>query len=233
MGLAHRAAQWNDAPIPVVILPDVVPGPGVVRQTVEIARQQGGIEAQRQSQAVGKPRRCDERAVNGPHLRHRVILDHVTKREALWRPGTGPRPLAHQHAGTDACWRPSAISLRQVGPSQVSVGIQRLPPNHGLLRLGLVQSMPTPAPSASLSKLVNQSRVASAPVKRLSTWKPMNEAGGACRTKRQKYSSTGRVASGIGAALTYIVAFAGATAGRPLFRPAGLIQGNRKRFAAG
>src|SRR5258708_32363734 len=109
------------------------------------------------------------------------------------------------------------MSLRHAMPLHVSLfGIQWLPPNHGLLRLALVQSMPTPWPSASLSTLANQARLPSALLKGLSTWKPMNEAHGACSTTRQKYSSSGSVAFGIGLEFTNSVASVGTTAGQAL-----------------
>ena len=49
------------------------------------------------------------------------------------------------------------MSWRHALPLQASVlGIHWLPANHRLLRLALVQSMPTPLPSASLSTFENQ-----------------------------------------------------------------------------
>src|SRR4029077_16959211 len=99
-------------------------------------------------------------------------------------------------------------------PWQASVfGIQRLPPNHGALRLALVQSMPTPLPSGSLSTLVNHCSFASAELNGWSIWQPMNDVPGACSTTRQRYSSSGSVALGIGFAFTTWVAFSGRTAG--------------------
>src|SRR5882672_9626324 len=127
------------------------------------------------------------------------------------------------------------MTRRHALPLHVSeFGIQWLPPNHELLRLALVQSMPTPWPSASLSTFVNQARRSSDLLKGSSSWKPMNEVQGACSTMRQKYSSGGSVASGIGLEFTKSVAFVGTTAGQalpcPKARPLGLSHGNRNRF---
>src|SRR6266571_1770942 len=125
------------------------------------------------------------------------------------------------------------MSLRHALPPHASVlGIQWLPPNHGLLRLALVQSMPIPLRSASLSTLVNQSSFASTAPKGTSTWKPMNEVHGAWMISRQKYSSSGSVALGMGLPLTTWVALAGTSAGRMRPCPFGLGHGNRNRFPA-
>src|SRR5438132_1683810 len=57
-----------------------------------------------------------------------------------------------QHKPVEVCINPSTISLRQAAPLHVvSIGMQRLPPNQGLFRLLLVQSIPTLLPSESLT----------------------------------------------------------------------------------
>src|SRR5215813_2123615 len=125
------------------------------------------------------------------------------------------------------------ISFRHAAPPQVSaLGIQLLPPNQAVLRLELVQSMPTPLPSASFVTFVNQSRLASAAPNGMSTWKPMKAFHGACRTKRQKYSSSGSCAFGMTPALTYCVALTGMTAEKLRPCPLGLTHGNRNRLPA-
>src|ERR1700724_1262405 len=93
--------------------------------------------------------------------------------------------------------------------------------------------MPTPLPSPSLSTFEHQSRGTSDGAYGTSTWKPMNKAHGTFSTKRRKYSSSGRVASGIGAALMNWASLTGMTAGRFLPCPLGLSHGNRKRLPAG
>src|SRR4051812_34842134 len=102
---------------------------------------------------------------------------------AALHPGYGLR----QHNPVDVCINPSIISLRQAAPLHVvSTGMKRLPPNHGLFRLLLVQSIPTLFPSESLTS-VNQSKRASSLLWGTSTWKPMNILAGASRRKLQMY----------------------------------------------
>src|SRR5438128_1910561 len=102
---------------------------------------------------------------------------------AMPRKNFGPR----QHAGVDARLSAAMMSARHPLPWHPSLfGTQRLPPNHGPLRLALVQSMPAPLPSASLSTLVNQFSFASAELNGLSIWQPMNDMPGACSTTRQR-----------------------------------------------
>src|ERR1700732_3254282 len=109
------------------------------------------------------------------------------------------------------------MSRRHALPLHASeLGIHWLPPNPGWLRWALVQSSPTRGRSASLSTFENQARRPSDGLKGLSSWKPMNDVQGACRTKRQKYSSGGSVASGIGLEFTNSVALVGTTAGHAL-----------------
>src|SRR5580704_6404424 len=95
------------------------------------------------------------------------------------------------------------MTARHALPLHASVfGIHRLPANHGWLRLWLVQVMPMPLPSARLSTFVYQAQRASHFLTGVSTWKPMNDAHGAFSLKRQKDSSSGRAALGIGLELT-------------------------------
>src|SRR6185437_4304038 len=92
-----------------------------------------------------------------------------------------------------------AISLRHALPwHELPAGIHGLPPNHVWLRLLLVQSTPTVEPSASLPTFETHALVVSEGLYGTSTVKPMNIDHGAWSTIRQKYSSTGKLAPGIG-----------------------------------
>ena len=75
------------------------------------------------------------------------------------------------------------MSLRHAMPLHTVVGrIQVLPLNHDALRFELVQSIPTPSPSASLPTLVNQTWLASGLLYGRSTSNPMNDVHGASST---------------------------------------------------
>src|ERR1700754_422958 len=184
--LLHSGGQYDNAIPACVKNPEVADIRRARLASDRRARGRGGNSGGRRGHpprgiAVGHPR---GRSRNRPHLNlsggSAALRQHTCKNEkrAFHRYSF---TRLRQHRPMDACINPSTISLRQAGPLQVSLfGMKRLPPNQGWFRLLLVQSMPTPFPSASLT-LVNQSNRASSRLCGTSTWKPMNSLVGASR----------------------------------------------------